>query len=154
LQIDDLDRRIIAELLRDARSTYAEIGTRVGLSPSAVKRRIDRLRREGAITGFSAVLRPDVAGDTEAFVELYCRGSVSPDAIAKVLERHAQVIAAYIVSGEPDALVHMRTHSVGELDDVLEQIRAELPAERTQSSVVLAHLVRRPPSIAAEPPTR
>jgi DNA-binding Lrp family transcriptional regulator len=152
LQIDDLDRQIVAELVRDARQSYAAIGEQVGLSASAVKRRTDRLCRDGAVVGFSAVLNPEVAGRTEAFVELYCQGPIAPEIIAGVLERHPQVIAAYIVSGEPDALVHLRTGNVAELDDVLEQIRTELRAERTRSSVVLAQLLQRPPSLAAEQP--
>jgi DNA-binding Lrp family transcriptional regulator len=67
-----------------------------------------------------------------------------------VLDRHPQVIAAYIVSGEPDALVHLRTRNVAELDDVLEQIRTDLRAERTRSSVVLAQLLNRPPSFSTD----
>jgi DNA-binding Lrp family transcriptional regulator len=150
LQIDDLDRRIVAELVRDARQSYAAIGERVGLSASAVKRRTDRIRRDGVVVGFSAIVNPELAGETEAFVELYCRGSIAPEIIARVLERHPQVVAAYIVSGEPDALVHLRARNVAELDDVLEQIRTDLPAERTQSSVVLAQLLNRPPSITGD----
>jgi DNA-binding Lrp family transcriptional regulator len=152
LQIDDLDRQIVAELVRDARQSYAVIGERVGLSASAVKRRTDRLSRDGAIIGFSAVLNPEVAGSTEAFVELYCRDPLSPETIGQVLDRHPQVIAAYIVSGEPDALVHLRTGTVAELDDVLEQIRAELRADRTRSSVVLARLLHRLPQLSTDRP--
>ena len=152
MQIDDLDGEIVAELVRDARQSYAVIGERVGLSPSAVKRRTDRLCRDGVIIGFSAVLNPEVAGSTEAFVELYCRDPLPPEVISQALDRHPQVIAAYIVSGEPDALVHLRTATVAELDEVLEQIRDELRAERTRSSVVLAPLLHRPPPLATGRP--
>jgi DNA-binding Lrp family transcriptional regulator len=148
LHLDDLDRPIVAELVRDARQSYAAIGARVGLSASAVKRRVDRLRRDGLIVGFSALLNPEVAGTTEAFVELYCQGATAPERIARTLEQHPQVIAAYTVSGEPDALVHLRTGDIAELDDVLEQIRDDLRAERTRSSIVLAQLFERPPPIS------
>src|SRR5207247_52113 len=147
LQIDDLDRQIVAELVRDARQSYTAIGERVGLSASAVKRRTDRLCRDGAVVGFSAVVNPEMAGRTEAFVELYCGVPLSAEAITQVLDRHPQVIAAYIVSGEPDALVHLRTGDVAELEDVLEQIRTDLRAERTRSSVVLAQLFQRSPRL-------
>ena len=150
LQFDDLDRQIVAELVRDARQSYAAIGERVGLSASAVKRRTDRLSRDGALVGFTAVVNPGMAGRTEAFVELYCGVPLAPEVIAQVLDRHPQVIAAYIVSGEPDALVHLRTADVAELDDVLEQIRADLRAERTRSSVVLAQLLQRSPRLPEE----
>ena len=52
--VDDIDARIVAALIRDARASYVIIGNEVGLSAPAVKRRVDRLRAAGAIAGFSA----------------------------------------------------------------------------------------------------
>ena len=81
---DDLDRRIVAALVDDARATYAEVGAQVGLSAPAVKRRVDRLRASGAITGFSARVDPFALGwTTEAYVELFCRGRTSPAPTAR-----------------------------------------------------------------------
>ncbi|HEX7269854.1 MAG TPA: AsnC family transcriptional regulator, partial [Streptosporangiaceae bacterium] len=56
MPFDELDQRIVGALVENARATYAEIGERVGLSAPAVKRRVDRLRATGAITGFSATV--------------------------------------------------------------------------------------------------
>ena len=44
MAFDELDKRIVAALVDDGRATYAEVGAQVGLSASAVKRRVDRLR--------------------------------------------------------------------------------------------------------------
>ena len=80
--MDDIDARIVAFLVRDARASYALIGGEVGLSAPAVKRRVDRLRAAGAITGFSARVDPAAMGwTTEAYVELYCGGRTSPEEI-------------------------------------------------------------------------
>ena len=46
--MDDIDARIVAALIKDARASYAVIGCEVGLSAPAVKRRVDRLRAAGA----------------------------------------------------------------------------------------------------------
>ena len=62
--MDDIDARIVAFLVRDARASYALIGGEVGLSAPAVKRRVDRLRAAGAITGFSARVDPAAMGWT------------------------------------------------------------------------------------------
>ena len=43
MSVDELDRRLIDLLRRDGRATFADMGLRVGLSASAVKRRVDRL---------------------------------------------------------------------------------------------------------------
>ena len=76
---EELDQRIVGALDKNARATYSEIGGRIGLSAPAVKRRVDRLRATGAITGFSARVNPAALGwTTEAYVELFCRGRTSP----------------------------------------------------------------------------
>ena len=80
--VDDIDARIIAALINDARASYALIGQQVGLSAPAVKRRVDRLRAAGAITGFSARVNPAAMGwTTEAYVELFCGGKTTPEEI-------------------------------------------------------------------------
>ena len=151
MRIDDVDRQIIAELTGDARLSFALIGERVGLSAPAVKRRVDRLRRDGVIVGFSAVLSTDVVGTTEAFVEIFCDVPIPPYRMARVLERFPEVVGAYIVSGEPDALVHLRTADVAALDDALERIREDLRVDHTRSSIVLARLVERDHQPRASP---
>ena len=86
--MDDIDSKVIGCLLRNARATLAEIGAEVGLSAPAVKRRIDRLVASGAIRGFTAQIDPDVLGwQTEAYVELYCKGTVAPEDLRRSLER-------------------------------------------------------------------
>src|SRR3954463_16174846 len=101
--MDDVDRRIIASLTRDARASYAEIGAKVSLSAPAVKRRVDRLRAGGVIKGFTAVIDPAAVGwTTEAFVELYCTGRTTPAQITVATRRHPEVVGAYTVSGQAD----------------------------------------------------
>ena len=58
MAFDELDGRIVAVLVGNARATYAEVGAKVGLSAPAVKRRVDRLLASGAITGFAARVDP------------------------------------------------------------------------------------------------
>lgn len=58
--MDELDWAIVQRLVRDARTTYGRIGSEVALSAPAVKRRVDRMVRTGAIRGFTAVLDPAV----------------------------------------------------------------------------------------------
>jgi DNA-binding Lrp family transcriptional regulator len=142
--LDDIDARIVAALIRDARSSYAVVGNEVGLSAPAVKRRVDRLRAAGAITGFSARVDPAAMGwTTEAYVELFCDGRTSPDEIAEAVRRYPEVAYACTVTGEADALVHIRAADVRHFEDVMERIRAEPVVIRTRSVIVLSRLVDR-----------
>jgi len=141
---DELDQRIVGCLVENARATYAEVGARVGLSAPAVKRRVDRLRATGAITGFSATVNPAALGwTTEAYVELFCRGRTSPADIAAAVGRYPEVTGAATITGESDALLHIRAADVRHFERVMEQIGAEPFVVRTRSVIVLSRLVSR-----------
>ena len=152
MQIDAVDQRIIALLVADARASYADIGTRVSLSAPAVKRRVDRLRAAGVIRGFTAIVDPASVGwTTEAFVELFCAGRTTPAQIGAAVRRHPEVVGAYTVSGEADALVHLRAADIAHLEQALERLRAEGFVTSSRSTIVLSRLVEAPgvgPSIS------
>src|SRR5918912_1658357 len=140
--MDAVDQRIVALLVADARASFAEIGARVSLSAPAVKRRVDRLRASGVIRGFTAVIDPAAVGwTTEAFVELFCTGRTTPHQIAAMARKDPAVVGAYTVSGEADALVHLRAADIGHLEQALERLRAEPFVTSTRSMIVLSRLV-------------
>jgi len=148
MALDDLDKRVMAALVDDARATYAEVGAKVGLSAPAVKRRVDRLRAAGAITGFSARVDPSALGwTTEAYVELFCRGRTSPGDIAAAVAKYPEVIDACTITGEADALLHIMASDVRHFEQVVERIGAESFVVRTRSVIVLSRLVHRPDAV-------
>lgn len=145
MRIDKIDHRIVAHLLEDGRSSYAQVGAAVGLSAPAVKRRVDRLRRDGVITGYAAVVDPAALGwSTEAFVELFCTGRTSPQEIFASVRRHPEVVAAYTITGEANALVHLRVGDTQALEAALERLRGEPNIMQTKTSIVLSRLLGRP----------
>ena len=145
MRLDDLDRRIVACLLEDARLSFSQIGGQVGLSAPAVKRRVDRMRHDGVITGYAAVVDPAALGwTTEAFVELFCAGRTSPAEIYASIRRHPEVVAAYTVTGEANAMVHLRAHDIQGLEEALERLRNEPNIVQTKTSIVLSRLLGRP----------
>jgi DNA-binding Lrp family transcriptional regulator len=149
MSLDDIDARIITALIKDARASYAVIGNEVGLSAPAVKRRVDRLRASGAITGFSARVDPAALGwTTEAYVELFCIGRTTPDVIAAAVRGYPEVADACTVTGEADALVHIRAADVRHFEQVMERIGAEPFVVRTRSVIVLSRLIERADSFA------
>lgn len=144
--MDSLDQQIVSQLVADARASYAEIGNRVGLSAPAVKRRVDRLLDLGVLQGFTAVVDPEALGwGTEAFVEVHCNGNVPAQRIRSDLEPLPEVVAAYTVSGQADAIVHMRAADIHHLEDAMERLRGVEFINRTVSTVVLSRLLDRPP---------
>ena len=60
--LDKLDRNILQLLQKNGRETYDVIGAQIGLSPSAVLRRVKRLEESGVIHGYVALVRPESVG--------------------------------------------------------------------------------------------
>ena len=60
--LDKLDRHILRSLQADGRATYDQIAEAVGLSPSAVLRRVKRLEEVGVIDRYVALVRPEAVG--------------------------------------------------------------------------------------------
>ncbi len=140
MPLDPVDERLIALLQENARASYAELGSAVGLSAPAAKRRVDRLRSAGVITGFTAVVDPAALGwTTEAYVELYFRPRTSPTtALSRIAAKYPQVVSACTISGESDALLQVRAAGVHDFERILTLIGAEPVVERTKSVMVLS----------------
>ena len=152
MAFDELDQRIVGALVENARATYSEIGERVGLSAPAVKRRVDRLRATGVIKKFTAIVDPAALGwTTEAFVELLCTNRTSPAQLKAAARRHPEVVGAYTVSGQADALVHLRAADIAHLEQALERLRSESFVTSTRSMIVLSRLVDDPHSTPPPP---
>ncbi len=143
--VDDIDRRILAELLVHARASFQEIGSVVGLSAPAVKRRVDKMVASGQITGFTAQVNPAALGwTTEAYVEVYYRDNISPAELRRTLEPIPQVVGVWTIAGEADALVHVMATDMAEIEVTVERIRENARVGRTRSSLVMSRILERP----------
>ena len=132
-------------LQEDAKRTFARIGTDVGLSSTAVKRRVDRLQRDGVIVGYGARIDPQALGEgIEALIEVYCADRIAPADVGKSLAGLEEVVSAFTVSGEPDAVVRARVGSIAELEKFVERLRRDRNVLRTRTLIVLSTLIDRP----------
>jgi DNA-binding Lrp family transcriptional regulator len=142
--LDQIDRKIVALLREDARRSFGDIGQRVALSAPAVKRRVDRLRASGAIRGFTAVVDHAALGSTtEALVELFYAPGTLLDAVAETLRQHPEVVEAWSVTGEPDAIARVRTQDNADLERLIMDLQRDGNVVRTRSQVVMSSLVDR-----------
>lgn len=140
MTLDPIDEHLVALLQENARASFAELGAAVGLSAPATKRRVDRLRTSGVITGFTAVVDPAALGwTTEAYVELYLRARTNAvDAVASIAAKYPQIVSGCTISGESDALLHVRAADVHDFERILTLIGTEPVVERTKSVIVLS----------------
>ena len=124
--------------------SLVEIGERVSLSPPAVKRRIERLEREGIVLGYSAVVSQAALGwGTEAFLEVFCASDTSLESLRRMAADQPEVVGAYTVAGDAEAILHVRTADMPHLQRTIEQIHAQPIVVRTRTQVVLTTLLER-----------
>jgi DNA-binding Lrp family transcriptional regulator len=145
--IDNIDHRIVALLVENARRSYDDIGRHVSLSAPAVKRRVDRLRSTGALKGFTAIVDHAALGaQTEALIELFYAPGTLLDSVAATLERHPEVVEAWSVTGEADAIARVRTEDNADLERLIMDLQRDGHVVRTRSQIVMSALVDRTPS--------
>jgi DNA-binding Lrp family transcriptional regulator len=142
--LDETDERILTELAEHARATFAEIGQKANLSAPAVKRRVDRMLDSGVIKGFTTVVDRNALGwNTEAYVQVFCKGRIAPDQLRAAWVDIPEVFSAATVTGTADAMLHVLARDMQHLESALERIRSSADIERTESIVVLSNLIDR-----------
>lgn len=135
--MDDIDRRILAALERDARATFAEIAERVGLAPSSVHERVRKLERSGAIRGYRALVDHEAAGlPITAFVSLALRPA-SPADVPEQVAGFPLVESCYSVAGDNSYVLVVRAPNTRALEGLLDDLRAKLEV-MTRSTIVLS----------------
>jgi DNA-binding Lrp family transcriptional regulator len=142
--LDDTDRKILALLRENGRRTLADIGSQVALSVAAVKRRVERLERDGVIRGYTARIDTSQLSDAiEVMMEVYCADRTSPGDIHPTFEHLDEVVTASTVGGEADVLVRLRVNGVKHLEEVVEEIRRDPNVVRTRTMLVLSTFIDR-----------
>jgi Lrp/AsnC family transcriptional regulator, leucine-responsive regulatory protein len=142
--LDGIDRKILALLRENARRTLADIGAQVSLSVAAVKRRVQRLERDGVIQGYTARIDTSMLGDAiEVVMEVYCADRTSPADVRPTFEHLDEVVTAFTVSGEPDVLLRLRVNSVAHLEQIVERVRRDPNVVRTRTMLVLSTILDR-----------
>ena len=143
-QIDDIDRSVVAALVSDGRMSFSELAERCHISRSTAHARVDRLRRIGAITGFTATVDPSVLGYgicALVFVKIHQHGwREARDAIADV----AGVESLMMCAGDFDLAVTVRCTDMAHFrDTLLVQLHAIAGVIGSSTAFVLDE-VRRP----------
>ncbi|GIF19170.1 Lrp/AsnC family leucine-responsive transcriptional regulator [Actinoplanes tereljensis] len=116
--LDVTDWRLLSELQRDGRATFAELARAVSMSASAVTERVRRMEEAGVIAGYRATVDPERVGLTVmAFVRLrYPTGNYRP--FHALLDSTPEIIEAHHVTGEDCFILKVMARSMRHLEEV------------------------------------
>ncbi len=143
-EIDDVDRRILILLHRDARMPNSALAEAVGIAPSTCHGRVRRLHELGVIRGYYADIDPSAIGlSLQAMISV----SLQANARAKIrnfiaqIRRKPQVMDVYFLAGADDFLLHVAARDTEDLRAfVVENLNADADVAGTQTSLIFEHL--------------
>lgn len=138
-ELDALDLRLLDALQSNARSTYAELASAVGLSTSAVHDRVKRLESRGYVRAYAAQLDGKLLGlELVAFVSCYTTPDCGYEAFTRALSAMPEVCELHSVAGEESFVLKVMTRSTNHLDDVLSRLKSVPGMARTKTTIVLS----------------
>jgi DNA-binding Lrp family transcriptional regulator len=135
--LDEVDLRIIEQLLKDGRKSYREIARELGLSVATVHNRVKRLQAEGVIKGFAPIMDYSRLGfDLTALILLQAEGAHLVE-VEEEVAKLKEACAVYDVTGEFDVAVVARFKSREALNRFIKRILKIPFVKRTSTSMVL-----------------
>jgi Lrp/AsnC family leucine-responsive transcriptional regulator len=131
--MDATDRRIIEELQADGRLAIAELGRRVRLSAPAVGERVQRLERDGVITGYHAAVDPRRIGYPLAAIVRIAPATRQLEKIRELIRESPEVVECHRITGEDCFFLKLHVRSMDELEPLLDRFT---PYGRTTTSLI------------------
>jgi len=133
--MDEVDKQIIKLLKDDARAGYGEIGTKVGLSEGAVRKRIKILYDQGVIKKFT--VKVAIAEGAQAITLLATNPANPTQEVSKRIQSIPNVETTYEVSGEYDIVAVISGMNMTEVNECIEKIRMVGGIVKTNTMIVL-----------------
>ena len=135
---DELDRRLVALLRKDARTPIARLSKSLGISRATTYSRLQKLQQSGVIEGFTVRLNAEVERrQIRAHVLIKVTGKLAR-ATEKQLQAIPEIMALHAISGVYDLIAELEAPSAAELNELIDRIGELGGVEKTTSSIVLA----------------
>ena len=138
MALDDTDQRLIQLLRSDARMPMAKLAAQAGISRATATARIERLRRDGIIAGFTVVLQSNVeTGGVRAITMIEIEGKQG-EAVTRRLMGMPEVRQLHATNGRWDVVAEIETPTLREFDELLRKVRQIDGIANTETSILLA----------------
>lgn len=135
--MDDIDRRLLLLLTRDARASAADLARALSVSRGTIQNRIDKMMQKGVIENFTVVTG---TGERESQISAFAliHLNADDDSVVKAsLRRIEEVTQVSTLSGTFDLVIELRCASLERLDAVLDVVRKMPDVADTQSHIRL-----------------
>ena len=138
--LDSYGRKLLDELQMNARLSLAELGRRVGLSPTAAAERLKQMEEVGILHGYTVDIDREALGlEVMAFIRMSCGGQ-NYHRLLDYVQTLEEVRECHHLTGDDDFLLKVTTTSMADLEALIEAL---LPYGNPVTSLVLSTPVER-----------
>lgn len=141
--IDDIDRRILVELQRDADRSLDALGEAVGLSRNACWRRIGALEKAGIIKGRVVLLDPEQLGlGLTVFIQVRTNAHAADwlKTFSTVTRSLPEILGVYRMSGDLDYLIRAQVADMSGYDRLYQKLIRKVPLSDVSASFVMEEI--------------
>ena len=138
LNMDEVDRHLVAMLCENARLPATTLAKRLGVTRTTVQNRLARLERDGVITGYTLRLRPPVDGQSiRALMTISSDGHKASE-VLRALQGNPNVAALYMTNGRWDIVAEIRVETLELFESALREIRKLTGIAQSETSILLS----------------
>lgn len=135
---NEFDQRILEILRLDSRKSFVDIGKELGLSESAIRRRIKNLIDNGTISRFT--IEENSSKKTSAITLLSVSSTTDTNSVASKLQDIHGVKVIYEITGQNDVAVILSADSINEINSSIDEIRRIQGVSNTDTVIILRTL--------------
>jgi Lrp/AsnC family transcriptional regulator for asnA, asnC and gidA len=145
LQIDNLDKKILSILTRDARTPFLEVARECNVSGAAIHQRVQRLIRLGVISGSEFIVEPKKLGyNTCAYIGIFLENAALFNDVSEKLIKIPEITQCHYTTGQYSMFIKVYTRDNEHLRDILTgKIQSINGVSRTETFISLDVLVSR-----------
>lgn len=152
-EIDSIDRKILRELLGNAKLTSSQLSEKVHLSASQCWQRVKRLEEDGYIQGYAAILDQSLLGLSETVIIEVNLEHHDDDVLARfgaALSEFPEVLEAYLTTGEYDYFIKVAVSGTRGYEEFLRDKLYKIPGVRHTRSCFALRCLKRSLSVVPD----
>jgi Lrp/AsnC family transcriptional regulator, leucine-responsive regulatory protein len=138
--LNSFDSKIIVRLMQQGRTTWAELGTMLGLSAPAAADRVRKLEEKGVIKGYYAAIDPEVAGcGLAALISVSLSTSEARTPFLAYIQEQPEILECHHVAGDEDYILKVRCRSTRDLEQLIShKLKSLTGVSRTRTTIILS----------------
>ncbi len=135
IQIDEIDAKLLSLLKQNSRATLGEIATQLGISKTAVKKRLERLVQQRVIKRFT--IEYSLTDEVKVLILVKVMPGHNVPEVAEKIYNMKMAESIYEVTGDYDIAVIARLPNINMVNDLIDRIRSVEGVATTNTHIVL-----------------